>query len=187
MFRRMRAWLDRRALRRYERRAVKRHVKQIARGEATAEPEKELLVDMLCRFEGYRSNAYLCPAKVWTIGYGSTRMPSGRPVMEGDNITKTTARRLLADHTATALGEARRLLADATVAPSIGCTAAVASLIYNVGPLAVAKSRFLAAWRAGDMKTAETEYIDFNKVGGKPVRGLTLRREAEWAILTGRA
>lgn len=29
-------------------------------------------VDLIKYFEGFRSKAYLCPASVWTIGYGST-------------------------------------------------------------------------------------------------------------------
>ena len=28
--------------------------------------------DLVTRFEGYRDKAYLCPAGVWTIGYGHT-------------------------------------------------------------------------------------------------------------------
>jgi lysozyme len=30
-------------------------------------------VDLICAFEGFRSDPYLCPAQVWTYGYGSTR------------------------------------------------------------------------------------------------------------------
>ena len=47
-------------------------------------------VDLIKNFEGFRSKAYLCPAQVWTIGYGSTR-----GVNEGMVITKYEAELLL--------------------------------------------------------------------------------------------
>ena len=43
-------------------------------------------LDLIKKHEGYRDNAYLCPAKVWTIGYGNTFYESGRKVKEGDVI-----------------------------------------------------------------------------------------------------
>ena len=44
------------------------------------------------RAEGLRLEAYLCPAKVWTVGYGST----GPHVKKGMVITPGEADRLLA-------------------------------------------------------------------------------------------
>jgi GH24 family phage-related lysozyme (muramidase)/peptidoglycan hydrolase-like protein with peptidoglycan-binding domain len=42
-------------------------------------------IELIKKWEGLRLNAYLCPAKVWTIGYGSTRI-NGRPVKKGDKL-----------------------------------------------------------------------------------------------------
>ena len=36
-------------------------------------------VDLIKRWEGCRTNAYLCPAGVWTIGYGTTKI-NGKPI-----------------------------------------------------------------------------------------------------------
>jgi GH24 family phage-related lysozyme (muramidase) len=44
-------------------------------------------IALIKEFEGYRSKAYLCPAKTWTIGWGTTVYPDGEKVKEGDNIT----------------------------------------------------------------------------------------------------
>ena len=177
MLKRLKHWIDRRALRRRHRQAVK----------APAEywpPELDLLMEMLRRFEGFRSNAYQCQGGKWTYGYGSTRRPDGTRVQPGDNIREAAARRLLAEEAEAVLKEARELTDGHS--PSIGCLAAIASLIYNVGPEPVARSRFLAAWKRGDMTKARYEFVDFNKVGATPVRGLTLRREAEWeTLITG--
>lgn len=48
-------------------------------------------VDLIKYFEGFRGTAYLCPANVLTIGYGST----GSHVSHGMVITKYEAERLL--------------------------------------------------------------------------------------------
>ena len=37
-------------------------------------------IQIVKSFEGLSLKAYLCPAKVWTIGYGSTTGSDGRPV-----------------------------------------------------------------------------------------------------------
>lgn len=41
---------------------------------------------LLEHFEGCELTAYQCPAKVWTIGYGTTRYPDGRKVQPGDKL-----------------------------------------------------------------------------------------------------
>lgn len=48
-------------------------------------------VDIIKYFEGFRGKAYLCPANVLTIGYGST----GSRVKPGMIITKLEAEKLL--------------------------------------------------------------------------------------------
>lgn len=53
-------------------------------------------LDLLKDFEGFRGVAYLCPAGVWTIGYGTTRI-KGKPVKECDTCTKDEAFKYLAN------------------------------------------------------------------------------------------
>ena len=67
---------------------------------------------------------------------------------------------------------------------------AITSLAFNAGPDGVKESKFIRAVNAGDMFEAERQFKDWNKatiiVDGqkvkRPVRGLTLRREREWAL-----
>ena len=47
-------------------------------------------IALIVEFEGYRGEAYLCPAGVWTIGYGSTK-----GVKPGDRITMYEAKERL--------------------------------------------------------------------------------------------
>lgn len=50
-------------------------------------------------FEGFVPNPYLCPAGVWTIGYGTTRYSDGREVSPNDpNISEETAAGYLTDY-----------------------------------------------------------------------------------------
>lgn len=47
--------------------------------------------ELIKHYEGCKLEAYLCPAKKWTIGFGNTFYPSGKPVKKGDKITKEQA------------------------------------------------------------------------------------------------
>jgi lysozyme len=51
-------------------------------------------IEFIKKFEGLRLQAYLCPAGVWTIGYGSTQI-SGRSVTPKDVISNEMAEILL--------------------------------------------------------------------------------------------
>jgi len=61
------------------------------------EPEyDQIAADIIKDFEGFRSAPYLCPAGVWTIGYGSTFYPDGKAVSPQDpSITQQQAQKLL--------------------------------------------------------------------------------------------
>jgi lysozyme len=49
-------------------------------------------IELITSFEGFRSKPYLCPANVPTIGYGTTRYPTGIKVSLKDTaITKEQA------------------------------------------------------------------------------------------------
>lgn len=50
--------------------------------------------NLLAECEGLKLEAYLCPAKVWTIGFGNTFYEDGKPVKKGDKITKDQAYKL---------------------------------------------------------------------------------------------
>jgi GH24 family phage-related lysozyme (muramidase) len=50
---------------------------------------------LIREFEGCHLTAYLCPAGVWTIGWGNTTLADGRPVGEGDTLTQAQADELL--------------------------------------------------------------------------------------------
>ena len=41
-------------------------------------------IELTKHFESFHHDAYLCPAGVWTIGWGNTAKTDGSPVVPGD-------------------------------------------------------------------------------------------------------
>ena len=52
-------------------------------------------INLIKNFEGLSLNAYLCPASVCTIGYGTTRYEDGKKVQMGEKISIERAEKLL--------------------------------------------------------------------------------------------
>ena len=61
-------------------------------------------IDLIKKYEGFRSQAYKCPAGIWTVGYGSTVYADGSKVKKGDTISEQTAEALLIDYLITLVG-----------------------------------------------------------------------------------
>lgn len=51
-------------------------------------------IDIVKKWEGFRSEAYQCSAGIWTVGYGTTRI-NNKPVKSRDTVTEPEAERLL--------------------------------------------------------------------------------------------
>jgi GH24 family phage-related lysozyme (muramidase) len=52
-------------------------------------------IELIKRFEGFHPDAYLCPAGVWSIGWGNTTKADGSPVVPGDRISQEDGDALL--------------------------------------------------------------------------------------------
>jgi GH24 family phage-related lysozyme (muramidase) len=52
-------------------------------------------IDLTKSFEGFHHDAYLCPAGVWSIGWGNTTKADGSPVIPGDRISQEAGDALL--------------------------------------------------------------------------------------------
>ena len=130
-------------------------------------------IDIIKKYEGCRLSAYKCPAGVWTVGYGTTVYPDGSKVKEGDQITQAKAEALLLDYVINKIMPNIR---------DLGLTdnqeAALASLIYNIGWGAFAKSKCYKAIKAKDWETVFKNW-DWCKGDGKFLKGLAKRRAEE--------
>ena len=133
-------------------------------------------VELIKHFEGFEDTAYLCPANVWTIGYGRTRN-----VKEGDRITEAQAERDLLEE----LEEFKhQVLHSVKVELTQNELDALTSWTYNLGVGNLKSITLLKKLNAGSKDEVPAEMLRWNKASGKVLAGLTKRREAEaelWA------
>jgi GH24 family phage-related lysozyme (muramidase) len=131
-------------------------------------------------WEGFRAKPYLCPAGVWTIGYGTTRLPDGKPVTaDTPAIDEVTATAWLAAHLKETEAAIMRLV---EVPISANQFSALASFVYNVGVGAFAGSTLLKKLNRGDYERAAREFGRWRYARGNVVLGLVRRRAAERAL-----
>lgn len=129
----------------------------------------------LCRwFEGCRLIAYLCPARVWTCGWGAT----GKDVTSTTRWTQSQAdARLEADAWAH-FREAARISPVLWLVPD-PVAAAIGDFVFNLGPAAYRGSTLRKRVDAQDWHGAAHELGKWVFGGGRKLTGLVLRRHKE--------
>lgn len=139
------------------------------------------MVELVGKFEGERLTSYKCPAGVWTIGFGTTKI-NGRPVTQGMTITHEQAINYLkAD-----LRGAENVVNALSVKLNQNQFDALVSFIYNCGSgnfkVSTMRNKIL---RDPNDASIKNEFIKWNKATVKGVKtelpGLTRRRAAEAA------
>ena len=133
-------------------------------------------LDLIKRFEGCELEAYQDAVGIWTIGYGHT----GPNVHEGLKITQAHADAILAQD----VGRfASGVAANVRVALNQSEFDALVSFAFNVGLGAFRTSTLLKLLNNNtDRGTVASEFLRWNKAGGKVLEGLTKRRNAEKAL-----
>lgn len=157
--------------------------------------------ELMHRYEGCRNKPYLCPAHIWTIGYGHVlyqeqiRLPmvkkegySGQirkefPLAEGDNRvwSKDEINQLFATDVASFERGVLRLVPG--VAGRQGSFDALVSFAFNAGLGNLQRSQIRMRANRGDWQGAGEALMDWTKGGGRVLPGLVKRREAERALL----
>lgn len=131
-------------------------------------------IELIKRFEGCKTSAYICPAGVWTIGYGHTK--TAKP---GLTITTAQAEALLKRD----LVVFESIVNTRVTAPiNQNQFDALVSFTYNVGSTAFTRSTLLRKLNAKDYKGAAFEFGRWVYAGKKKLLGLERRREAEKAL-----
>lgn len=128
--------------------------------------------------EGWSDKAYIpVPGDVPTIGFGTT---SG--VKMGDTITPTVA-------LARALQDVQKFEGALKQCVKVPLHSheynSYVSLSYNIGSGAFCGSTLVRKLNAGDYAGACEEIKRWNKFQGKPLRGLTIRRQKEYEQCIG--
>jgi lysozyme len=157
--------------------------------------------DLMHRFEGCRNKPYLCPAHIWTIGYGHVlyqeqiRLPMVR--VEGKDIamirkemplksedsrvwSKEEIEKLFADDIASFERGVLRLVPG--VVGKQGAFDALVSISFNFGLGNLQRSTIRIKANRGDWDGAADAFRAWTKGGGKVLPGLVKRREAEIAL-----
>jgi lysozyme len=128
-------------------------------------------LELVKEFEGLKLTAYLCPANVWTIGYGHTAT-----ARKGMTITAERAEELLRQDIERFEKAVSRLV---KVPLNENQFAALVSFTFNLGEGALQRSTLLRKLNAGDYDSVPTELNRWNQAGGKVLNGLVRRRKAE--------
>jgi len=135
-------------------------------------------LDLIKKYEGFRSKPYLCPAKVPTIGYGATYYPNGTKVKLTDKaIDKEYATTLLI----TMLNTYEKAV-DSYTTDNITQNQfdALVSLAYNIGVGNLKSSTLLKKVNNNPKDLAiQKEFMKWVNAGGKKLEGLIKRRTEE--------
>ncbi len=126
-------------------------------------------IDLIKRFEGFRSKPYMDPAGLWTIGWG--HRCAGPQV---GSITEDEGEMILRrdlTNTEDALSRVLKVPVSQSQFDALVCFA------YNCRGWA--DSTLLKLINAGKPEQAAEEFPKWNHGGGKVLKGLTARRDAE--------
>jgi lysozyme len=137
----------------------------------TSEVGKNLIKE----FEGFRATAYICPAGVVTVGYGTTRI-QGKAVQLGTTITTDEADMLLEEDLKSFEDAVNQNVREEISQNQFD---ALVAFVYNVGAGNFKKSTLLKKINAGEFNQAADEFLKWNKAGGKVLTGLLNRRKDE--------
>lgn len=134
-------------------------------------------LDLIKEFEGFKAKAYQDAVGVWTIGYGITANAGiGVKPIPGMTVTRDQAEKHLDAAVTLFAHQVTQVLTRPANENQFG---AMVSLAYNIGPAAFRRSSVLRLFNAGDFDGAAEAFLLWNKAGGKVLRGLVRRREAE--------
>ena len=157
--------------------------------------------DLMHRYEGFRARPYLCPAHIWTIGYGHVlyqeqiRLPVVRvegketpmirkemPLKPEDNRvwTKEEINELFRTDVRDFERGVLRLVPS--VVGRQGAFDALVSISFNFGLGNLQRSTIRMRANRGDWEGAAEAFRVWTKGGGKVLPGLVKRREAEIAL-----
>lgn len=135
-------------------------------------------VELIKEAEGFYPKPYICPAGVPTIGYGTTRYPSGKRVELTDpTIDKSTALTYLSHDLKFFEDGVDALTRDDVTQNQFG---ALVSFSYNLGLQNLKTSTLIKKVNANpDDPSIAAEFVKWCRANGKVLKGLQIRRQKE--------
>ena len=157
--------------------------------------------DLMHRYEGFRNKPYLCPAHIWTIGYGHVlyqeqiRLPVVRTADKPAPMIRKEMPLKIEDFRIWSKEEIDALFRDDVRAfergvlrlvPGVvgrqGSFDALVSFAFNAGLGNLQRSTIRMKANRGDWEGAAEAFMVWTKGGGKVLPGLVKRRQAEIAL-----
>ena len=131
-------------------------------------------IDLIKKWEGFRSDPYICSGGVWTIGFGATRLLDGRPIQKDTPpVTEQEGLDLLDRQLVSYEKSVSRLI---PIDVNENEFSALVSFTYNLGSRSLKASTLRKLIIAGNNEKAADEFPKWCFAGGRKLRGLQLRR-----------
>lgn len=130
-----------------------------------------ILTALVLQWEGTSQDPYRDIVGVWTVCTGETNVPMRR-------YTKAECEAMLADSLDGYAAGVKRLTPRLQGYQLVAAT----SLTYNIGEAAYARSTVRRRFNAGDLRGGCDAFLVWRYAGGREVKGLKNRREAERQI-----
>jgi len=143
-------------------------------------------LQLIKTFEGKHNKGYLCPANVWTIGYGHTGPTFGKQTPQGMTISDFDIDKLLKEDMARFEEAVTKYV---KVSLNQNQFDALVSFTFNVGigkpkdaksdGTGLRGSTLLKLLNQGKYDEVPAQFLRWNKGGGKVLAGLVRRRKSE--------
>ena len=146
------------------------------------------------KYEGFYAKPYLCPAILWTIGYGHVLYPEQarlpldkRKLWEiHPNDNRTWSKEEINDLLIKDLARFERgvtMLFPVSYRFTQGMFDCLVSFAFNCGTGLLQRSSVRSALLRGDKEMAGEALLKYNRGGGRVLPGLVKRRQDEYKLL----
>ena len=133
-------------------------------------------INLIKHYEGLRRESYLCPANVWTIGYGAIRYFYGEPVPPNARITEIEADDFLRRDLGSTEDFVSRLVRVPLTENQFSATV---SLVFNIGAGNFQRSQIRQRINRKNYDGAASIWWQWRRGAGRILPGLVKRRADE--------
>lgn len=132
---------------------------------------------LIKRFEGFSATPYLCPANLWTIGYGHVMLAHEQESLR--QVDEAQAEELLKMDLRVAQRAVEKLVRIPLTQNQFD---ALVSFTFNLGSGTLQRSTLRRMIHRGEQEAIAAQWVRFVWAGGRKLSGLVRRREAELAL-----
>ena len=137
-------------------------------------------LQLIKKYEGYKTTPYRCPAGLYTVGYGHV---IGNGLQLPDEWNRTFSLGEIDELLRTDLERFERgVLRYCTVYLTQSQFDALVSFSFNLGLGVLQRSTLRQKLNRGDYDGASKEFLKYTRAGGKVLKGLVRRRQAEYNL-----